>query len=356
MDRSTSSSSQQAEGRASLIINYLPHSVTQEELHSLFATVGEIESCKLIRDKATGQSLGYGFVNYHRLDDAEKAINNLNGLKLQSKNIKVSFARPSSEEIKGANLYISGLPNKFNQQDLENLFGPFGEIITSRVLPENITIRQYLSGASENSTVGFIRFNKRSQAERAISELNGIIPKGSTRPITVKFAKHPSSRSNTDSMMHLEPYAAPPQMRRFGGPVHPSIPVHPIVPMPGRHLPSGKTLSVINKGMQRYSPLAGDPMGNPPVPLPNTNGFSIFVFNLAPETEDHCLWPLFAPFGAVQSVKVVRDPQTNKCKGFAFVVMANYDEAAMAIESLNGYNLADRILQVSFKTNKSKNF
>jgi len=36
-----------------------------------------------------GQSLGYGFVNYHRPEDAEKAINTLNGLRLQNKTIKV---------------------------------------------------------------------------------------------------------------------------------------------------------------------------------------------------------------------------------------------------------------------------
>jgi RNA recognition motif-containing protein len=38
----------------------------------------------------SGQSLGYGFVNYHRPEDAEKAINTLNGLRLQNKTIKVS--------------------------------------------------------------------------------------------------------------------------------------------------------------------------------------------------------------------------------------------------------------------------
>lgn len=38
----------------------------------------------------TGQSLGYGFVNYQRADDADKAINTLNGLRLQNKTIKVS--------------------------------------------------------------------------------------------------------------------------------------------------------------------------------------------------------------------------------------------------------------------------
>lgn len=87
----------------------------------------------------SGQSLGYGFVNYVRAEDADKAINTFNGLRLQNKTIKVSFARPSSDAIKGANLYVSGLPKSMTQQDLEGLFNSFGQIITSRILCDNIT-------------------------------------------------------------------------------------------------------------------------------------------------------------------------------------------------------------------------
>lgn len=86
-----------------------------------------------------GQSLGYGFVNYVRAEDAEKAVNTLNGLRLQNKVIKVSYARPSSESIKGANLYVSGLPKNLSQPDLEGMFASFGKIITSRILCDNIS-------------------------------------------------------------------------------------------------------------------------------------------------------------------------------------------------------------------------
>lgn len=42
------------ESKTNLIINYLPQGMTQEEVRSLFSSVGEIESCKLVRDKMTG--------------------------------------------------------------------------------------------------------------------------------------------------------------------------------------------------------------------------------------------------------------------------------------------------------------
>ncbi|XP_066997023.1 ELAV-like protein 1 isoform X5 [Anabrus simplex] len=339
----TNTGGQQEESKTNLIVNYLPQTMTQEEIRSLFSSIGEVESCKLIRDKVTGQSLGYGFVNYHRPEDAEKAINTLNGLRLQNKTIKVSYARPSSEAIKGANLYVSGLPKNMTQQDLENLFSPYGRIITSRILCDNITVRQFVSGAGDSipclsKGVGFIRFDQRIEAERAIQELNGTIPKGSTEPITVKFANNPSN--NNKAIPPLAAYLAP-QARRFGGPIH-----HP----------TGRFRYIPLSPLSRYSPLAGDLLANSMLPgnAMNGSGWCIFVYNLAPETEENVLWQLFGPFGAVQSVKVIRDLQTNKCKGFGFVTMTNYDEAVVAIQSLNGYTLGNRVLQVSFKTNKSK--
>ncbi|XP_034934013.1 ELAV-like protein 1 isoform X3 [Chelonus insularis] len=366
---STPGQTSQEESKTNLIVNYLPQTMTQEEIRSLFSSIGEVESCKLIRDKVTdstaalslagdmlspgqfsfGQSLGYGFVNYHRPEDAERAINTLNGLRLQNKTIKVSYARPSSEAIKGANLYVSGLPKNMTQQDLENLFSPFGRIITSRILCDNMSVRQYVTGGGDNlpglsKGVGFIRFDQRVEAERAIQELNGTIPKGSTEPITVKFANNPSN--NNKAIPPIAAYLTPQASRRFGGPIH-----HPT----GR-FSTGKAMLAINKGLQRYSPLAGDLLTNSMLPgnAMSGSGWCIFVYNLAPETEENVLWQLFGPFGAVQSVKVIRDLQTNKCKGFGFVTMTNYEEAVVAIQSLNGYNLGTRVLQVSFKTNKSK--
>lgn len=86
----------------------------------------------------------------------------------------------------------------------------------------------------------------------------------------------------------------------------------------------------------------------------NYSGWCIFVYNLGPESDESLLWQLFGPFGAVQSVKVIRDMQTHKCKGFGFITMTNYDEAVTAINCLNGLNLQNRILQVSFKTNSKQ--
>lgn len=174
------------ENRTNLIVNYLPQTMSQEEMRALFAKIGKLASCKLIRDKVTGQSLGYGFVNYVDPTDAERAIQSLNKMRLHNKTIKVSLARPSCESIKGANLYICGLPKSMTEKELEALFRPCGKIITSRILLDTIT--------GKSKGVGFIRFDQRHEAELAIQQFNGQrIGSMTDNPLIVKFANIPTS-------------------------------------------------------------------------------------------------------------------------------------------------------------------
>jgi len=314
------------ESKTNLIVNYLPQAMTQDDLRSLFSSMGELESCKLIRDKVSGQSLGYGFVNFVNATDAEKAITTLNGLKMQLKTIKVSFARPSTPLIKDANLYVSGLPKNMTHEDLQRVFQPYGRIITSRILQDACT------GMSRG--VGFVRFDKRPEAENAINSLNNTIPLKCKDPITVKFANNPSQKQLQVAGVYG---AAQSPARRLGaaGPVF-----HTARSYSGGSPGSTSTQAAVAGGLN------GNLTGPPGF------GICIFVYNLAPCTDENVLWQLFGPFGAVTSVKVIRDFQTQKCKGYGFVTMTNYEDALIAVYSLNGSKLADRVLQVSFKRNR----
>ncbi|VDP74851.1 unnamed protein product [Echinostoma caproni] len=178
------------ENQTNLIVNYLPQTMSQEEMRVLFAKIGKLASCKLIRDRTTGQSLGYGFVNYVKAEDAERAIKLLNRTRVQNKTIKVSLARPSCESIKGANLYICGLPKTMTENELEKLFEQCGKIITSRILCDSTT--------NQSKGVGFIRFDQRHEAELAIQQFNGYRIRGSAdTPLIVKFANLPTSVKNS---------------------------------------------------------------------------------------------------------------------------------------------------------------
>lgn len=77
-----------------LYVGSLPFSTTEEELHELFSSYGPIASVRIVTDKFTGMSKGFGFVEMETQDDARKAIEGLNGKALNGRTLIVNEARP----------------------------------------------------------------------------------------------------------------------------------------------------------------------------------------------------------------------------------------------------------------------
>lgn len=76
-------------------------------------------------------------------------------------------------------------------------------------------------------------------------------------------------------------------------------------------------------------------------------GKKIYVGNLPFSTSSETLTEIFAPFGQVDSSKIVMDRETGRSKGFGFVEMASSDEADSAIEKLHGSDYGGRALTVN---------
>jgi len=81
-------------------------------------------------------------------------------------------------------------------------------------------------------------------------------------------------------------------------------------------------------------------------------GHILFVYNIGPDTDEQTLWQVFAEYGDIQKVNVIRDFAKQQGKGYGFVTMTNYYEAVQAIQALNGFNMFGKPLQVSFKADK----
>ncbi|CAH2241608.1 ELAV-like protein 1-B [Pararge aegeria] len=347
-----------------LMVNYIPELMTRDMMYALFSAMGKIESCKLIANR------GYGFVEYEKHEDAEKARAAFNGLLMQGKTLKVSFAllnpenKASHKPDTESNLYISNLPPDMTLERLNALFGPFGHITNSRV----------------SQGIGFVCYESRPQAEEAIAHMHGQTPIPGAGAIAVKFANKPSAKAGRARAGLAAPLAyngaavfngAAPAFNgtnlsaAFGArpsaafaPGFQQASPPPLLPSPGKALP------FINKGQQRFNPMAATNhsplplLGAPASPVPLLGApaaphqTTVYVYNIGEDAEELTLWQLFGPYGAIDSIKVIKDPETKKNKGFAFVNMREYDEAAMAIQGLNGYTLNGQVLSVSFKTQK----
>ncbi|HEY2988517.1 MAG TPA: RNA-binding protein [Candidatus Binatia bacterium] len=84
-----------------LYVGGLPYSVTEGRLQEIFEAHGTVESARVISDKFTGQSRGFGFVEMSSGDEAQKAIAALNGTQLDGRSLVVNEAKPQEKRNGG---------------------------------------------------------------------------------------------------------------------------------------------------------------------------------------------------------------------------------------------------------------
>jgi len=287
--------------QSNLIVNYLPQHVTEEKLKEMFAKYGELEHVKLMLDKVTQTSMGYGFVKYVKAESAAAAIAALNGFQMDSKKLRVSYSHPRSE----ANVYVGNLKPSVSKEDLEKLFSRFGSVVECKILVD------HESGLSKGC--GFVKFENVSNARDAINGLSGMSEdEYCLRPLTVKFArKHEKPHHN-----------------------------HYDKPAPRMRSSYSSSSSSGAGGAARHAPV-------------EYSGFCLFVYNLPRDYNDGALRSLFSSFGPISSANVMVD-YSGACKGFGFVNFDKEEDAQKAVKEMNGRVVKNNPLSVSFKTDKRR--
>jgi RNA recognition motif-containing protein len=91
----------QKEITMNIYVGNLPYQVSEEDLRVAFEPFGQVESVNIIKDKYSGQSKGFGFVEMPSEEEARSAINELNGKELNGRTLNVNEARPRSERGRG---------------------------------------------------------------------------------------------------------------------------------------------------------------------------------------------------------------------------------------------------------------
>jgi RNA recognition motif-containing protein len=80
-----------------IYVGNLPHKVTEDEVRQAFAEFGQVTEVRLIVDKFSGESKGFGFVEMPSKDEAEKAIGAMNGKEFMGRALNVNEARPKTD-------------------------------------------------------------------------------------------------------------------------------------------------------------------------------------------------------------------------------------------------------------------
>jgi RNA recognition motif-containing protein len=80
-----------------IYVGNLDRDVTEDELREAFAASGEVTSCKIITDRLSGASRGFGFVEMPTDEEAKKAMAGLNGTEMKGREVTVNEARPRND-------------------------------------------------------------------------------------------------------------------------------------------------------------------------------------------------------------------------------------------------------------------
>jgi RNA recognition motif-containing protein len=86
-------------------VGNLAYNVTEDDLRSLFSNFGEVSMVNIVKERSSGQSKGFGFVEMLNNSEADKAMKALNGSKLKEQAIKLSQAKPPAKRPQRGSRY-----------------------------------------------------------------------------------------------------------------------------------------------------------------------------------------------------------------------------------------------------------
>lgn len=275
-------------GVGNVFIRNLDKSIDNKAMYDTFSAFGNILSCKVAQDE-TGNSKGYGFVHFETEEAANKSIEKVNGMLLNSKKVFVGKFIPRKEREKElgekaklfTNVYIKNFGDDFNDEKLKEMFEPFGTITSYRVMNNDGKSRGF----------GFVAFETPEYAEKAVNAWNG-------KEVDGKILYVGRAQKKAERTQELK--------RRF------------------------EILKI--ERMTRYQ------------------GVNLYVKNLDDTIDDERLRKEFTPFGTITSAKVM--VEDGRSKGFGFVCFSSPEEATKAVTEMNGRIMGTKPLYVALAQRK----
>ncbi|KAG9319737.1 hypothetical protein KVV02_004853 [Mortierella alpina] len=282
-------------------------------------TAGEQVSVKMIRDKYTGASAGYCFVELSGPAAAAKAINTLNGMLIPGTNkvFKLNWAS-------GGGMASASGPGV--GQEFSVFVGDLSPEVTEFMLVSKFQER-YMSCRSAKIMTdattgisrgyGFVRFGDESEQLRALHEMQGVYC--GSRPIRISMAtpKNKMPPNNMGGMGSM-------------GPMNPNLGMSP-------------TTYGFNSPIQSGSPQHPTNQFNDP------NNTTVFVGGLSGVAHEDELRSCFAMFGEITYVKIPPG------KGCGFVQFVHRQSAEMAISQMNGYQIGNSRVRLSWGRAQNEN-
>ncbi|OMJ09862.1 Polyadenylate-binding protein, cytoplasmic and nuclear [Smittium culicis] len=279
-------------GQGNIFIKNLDESIDNKALHDTFTAFGNILSCKVAVD-SEGKSRGYGFVHYETNEAAELAIENVNGMLLNEKQVYVGYhisrrermSKVEERRSKFTNVYVKNLDESVTDDDFKKIFEAYGEISSAVVSRDE-------SGQSKG--FGFVDFVDHECAAKAVESLHDSLHFG--KNLFVSRAQKKNERSE--------------ELR------------------------------------QQFEQLKIEKLNK-------YQGVNLYIKNFDDDVDDIKLRQEFSVYGVITSTKVMRDAQ-GKSRGFGFVCFSSPDEAIKSVTEMNGRMWGSKPIYVALAQRKDQ--
>ena len=251
-----------------IFVKNLPEDVDEAGLEKMFSEHGTVSSAVIMKDDE-GKSRGFGFVNMETAEQAQAAVQALNGKDMgnekelyvgraQKKSEREAMLRQQFEELRaervqkfaGLNLYVKNLADEVDDETLRSEFAHCGTITSAKVMRDSAT--------DKSRGFGFVCFSAPEEATKAVTEMNGRMVQG--KPIYVALAQRRDVRKAQLEQQYQQRMAMPGP--RGGMPMGyfpaPSAPMA----FPGAPMGGPRGAPMMPYGMMARGPMPGrGPMG-----------------------------------------------------------------------------------------------
>ncbi|CAO3642367.1 unnamed protein product [Mucor fragilis] len=363
---------------SSLYVGELGPEVNDEILKQHFKLAKSVHVC---RDRVSGKSLGYAYVNFHRAEDCSNTLRNMNYSLINGRHCRLMMAERDSKRrtVGNGNIFVKNLPASVDDKSLHDTFSQWGTVVSCRVVKNPNATRCY----------GYVNYDCVSAAERAIELVNGSILFG--REIQVGHQIPKSEREAVEDQskqqqkftnIYIKNIALDVSEDDIKGLFATFGPVSSILIQRDEYNNSkgfgfvnfenpedaekavqqlndqeyrGKKLFVsrAQKKSEREDELRRQHAYQIPVEKPvKYQGVNLYVKNLADAVDDDLLREEFARYGHITSAKVMKDERTGASKGFGFVCFTSPEEATEAVIRMNGHRIASKEIYVALAQRK----
>ena len=351
---------------ASLYVGDLHAEVTEALLFELFTAVGPVASIRVCRDSVTRRSLGYAYVNFHSVVDAERALETMNYTLIKNRPCRIMWCHrdPSLRKSGSGNVFIKNLDKSIDNKALYDTFSAFGNILSCKVATDE-------QGGSKG--YGFVHYETQDAATLAVIKVNGMLLNG--KKVFVGFFVPRKDRTETGAAaeatftnvfikslpVEIEEDALKEMCEKHGEIKSAVVMKDPegksrcfgfvnfenhdeagtaVEALHGSEH-EGKTLFVgrAQKKRDRERDLREKFEALKLERANKFQGVNLYVKNIDDMIDDEKLREAFTPFGNISSAKVMIDDKGTS-KGFGFVCFANQEEATKAVSEMNGASSA----------------